>query len=161
MEDLTKLLRDLSKGISHIDRSIRKVGEAIEGIESSVKPAPHTHEETERSVEYCLDCCVKHLSAASTFLKEAIQFPDYREKVRDAIKELVGCEDDSLTTRNEEVQKLNSAVRSLRKRLWASPVALGMGDRKEIEMFKSEIDKLLDGVYEIRKREIEATKRYV
>jgi len=73
----------------------------------------------------------------------------------------VGCEDDSLTAQNEDVRKLNSAVRTLRKRIWASPVALGLGEKKEIGKFKAEADKLLDEVYEIRKKEIEAARRFV
>jgi len=124
---------------------------------------PHTHlsYEGQSKLDYCVECLSKHSQAGSVLMREAVQRaeagspsdPGVLEKVRGAVKELVGFEDDSDTVKNERISGLNTAARELRKLIYLKRAEIGgasLGDLREI---KGMMDKLVDATYTVRTSE--------
>lgn len=109
------------------------------------------------SEDYCFECLVKHYSAVVRYLEEAWDFLSRgdvgpaKSKVRRAIMEIVGSEDDlGTTTTNPSVQKALDDIRihqrALRKWIWAK----GLHVSPTLEGLKEAIGKakgLLEKVY--------------
>lgn len=127
---------------------------------SRVKPKSGTYlsYEGQSKVDYCLECCEKHGQTAKILLREAIQraeadspsSPGAMEKVRGAVEELVGFEDDSDTVKNERVATLNSLSRTLRKFVYAKKAEIGGASLEDLREIKDMTDKLVDAVYQVR-----------
>jgi len=91
--------------------------------------------EGQSDVDYCLECCNKHSQTASIFMTEALQravaggpgLPGVQEKVRAAIRELTGFEDDTETVNNSAVMELNTMARTLRKHVYSTKAEIGGG----------------------------------
>lgn len=118
------------------------------------------------SIDYCLECAEKHLQTATILLKEAIQraqqcitqnpcepcclkTPEVLEKIRDAIAELAGAEDDTNPLSNEPlVKEINNQIRLIRKDIWRKKLAFGQGKIEDITEIAERIKTLTDKIYE-------------
>jgi len=123
----------------------------------------HTHlsYEGQSKLDYCVECLSKHSQAGSVLMREAVQRaeagspsdPGVLEKVRGAVKELVGFEDDSDTVKNEKVSTLNSLSRTLRKFIYAKKAEIGGASLADLREIKDMVDKLVDATYTVRTSE--------
>ena len=126
-------------------------------------PKSHTHlsYEGQSKLDYCIECCTKHGQTSSVLMREAIQRAEagspsdlgVQEKVRGAVKELTGFEDDSDTVKNEEVSVLNSAARDLRKLIYESKAEVGGATLEDLREIKGMVDQLVDASYKVRSSE--------
>jgi len=120
----------------------------------------------EQSTDYCLECAEKHLQTAKVLLREAIQRYEacYKntecvpccsensavlEKVRGAVAELAGCEDDTSTNLNEpRIREINRRAREIRKEMWNKKLAFGEGTLEDLKETHGKIEQLANYVYE-------------
>jgi len=163
IQNLDSAVRNADGVLSGVDEKLRGFDSQLtsksEGVEAPKAPQ-HSHKSKSKGVDYCLDCCSKHLSKASVFLSEASQ-KNQKEKVKKTIMELTGCEDDSLTNQNEKIRELNTDVRAVRKEIWDSPLSLGKGSSEDLNRARDKVENLLDRVYKLREEEAEALEEYV
>jgi len=162
IQDLDSAVRNADGVLSGVDERLRGFDDQLtsksERTEAPETPQ-HSHKSESKGVDYCLDCCSKHLSKASVFLNEASQ-KNQKEKVKKTIMELTGCEDDSLTNQNEKIRKLNADVRAVRKEIWNSPLSLGRGSDEDLNRAREKVENLLDRVYKLREEEAEVLEEY-
>jgi hypothetical protein len=110
------------------------------------------------SLDYCVECAIKHSQTAKVLMREAIQRavasspsdPGVLEKVRGVVEELVGFEDDTMSAKDERVLALNAAARSLRRMIYASGAEVGRASMDDLKQIKEMIDRLVDITYEFR-----------
>ena len=160
----------IDRGLGSIDDVTSQVDKRLAiGIPKAVpgppeveaKPHEHFSFEGQSELDYCIECAVKHSQTANTSMREAVQRAEagspsdkgVKEKVREAVGELVGLEIDTATVENEKVSTLNSLSRTLRKYIYAKRAEVGgagLGDLREI---KGLVDKLVDSVYTVRESE--------
>ena len=119
--------------------------------------------EGQSDVDYCLECCNKHSQTASIFMTEALQravaggpgLPGVQEKVRAAIRELTGFEDDTETVNNSAVMELNTMARTLRKHVYSTKAEIGGASLEDLQGIKELVDNLVDASYFVRQAEEE------
>ena len=135
----------------------------VSGFVARARPKSHTHlsYEGQSKLDYCVECCSKHSQTAKVLMREAIQRAQVGspsdlgvlEKVRGAVEELVGFEDDSDTVKNEKVSTLNNLSRTLRKLIYAKKAEIGGGSLEDLREIKDMLDKLVDVTYQVRASE--------
>ena len=135
----------------------------VSGFVARAKPKSHTHlsYEGQSKLDYCVECCSKHSQTAKVLIREAIQraqadspsSPGVLEKVRRAVDELMGFDDDSDTVKNEKVSTLNSLSRTLRKFIYAKKAEIGGASLEDLREIKDMMDKLVDATYQVRMSE--------
>ena len=135
----------------------------ISGFVARARPKSHTHlsYEGQTGLDYCVECLSKHGQTAKVLMREAIQRAQVGspsdlgvlEKVRGAVEELVGFEDDSDTVKNEKVSTLNNLSRTLRKLIYAKKAEIGGGSLEDLREIKDMLDKLVDVTYQVRASE--------
>jgi hypothetical protein len=119
-----------------------------------------------KGLDYCLECCEKHLQTASVLMREALQRLEecntktncepcclkteyILEKIRNTVKELAGAEDDTIrNTYDETVRQINNEIRMIRKTTWEKKLSVGRGTKQDLIEIKNKIDELIDKVYE-------------
>ena len=117
------------------------------------------------SVDYCLECAEKHIQTAKVLIREAIQraeqcltqttcepcciqTPYVLEKIRDAVAELTGCEDDTSTALNvPHVREINRRARELRRKIWQQKLSFGHGTLNDLKQLYKELEELADFIY--------------
>jgi len=118
------------------------------------------------SADYCLECAEKHLQTARILLREALQRaeqclaesqcetcctskPQVLEKIRDAVAELTGCEDDTNTKLDEpRIREINRRTREIRRLIWEKKLAFGKGTLNDIKEIMMQIEELANYIYE-------------
>jgi len=172
LENFSSMANRLQRTVDLIDGKLNVIDGTVTEIDkrftsptppaelaSEMKPkSGHLSYEGQSKVDYCLECCEKHGQTAKVLLREAIQraeadspsSPGVMEKVRGAVEELVGFEDDSDTVKNERVATLNSLSRTLRKFIYAKKAEIGGANLKDLREIKDMTDKLVDAVYQVR-----------
>lgn len=121
----------------------------------------HLSFEGQSELDYCIECSVKHGQTAKVLMREALQraraenpaSEGVKEKIQGVVEELVGFEDDTNTIQNENVQKLNTAARELRKHVYSSKAEIGGADIKTLNDIKDRIDALTGLAYQVREEE--------
>ncbi len=117
--------------------------------------------EGQSDVDYCIECAVKHSQTARMLMSEALQRAEagnpsllgVQEKVRAAISEITGFEDDTETVNHSTVMALNTMVWALRKHIYASKAEIGDASMEELRDIKGLTDKLVDASYMAREAE--------
>jgi len=117
--------------------------------------------EGQSDVDYCLECCNKHSQTASMLMTEALQraeaggpgLPGVQEKVRAAVREITGFEDDTETVNNPAVMELNTMARALRKHIYSTKAELGQASLEDLQGMKELVDNLVDASYMTREAE--------
>ena len=155
-------LGQIDKAVTQVDQRFTLPGPPT-GFLPKEKPKPHTHlsYEGQSELDYCAECLQKHSQAAKILIREAVQRaeagspsdPGVLEKVRGAVEELVGFEDDSDTVKNEKVSTLNSLSRTLRKFIYAKKAEIGDGSLEDLREIKDLVGKLVDATYDVRMSE--------
>ena len=173
LENFDSMLNRFQQTVGLIDGKLGQIDKATTeldkrftlptGFVPKTKPKPHTHlsYEGQSKVDYCQECLSKHGQTAKVLMREALQRAKagspsdsgVLEKVRGAVEELVGFEDDSDTVENEKVSTLNSAARDLRKLIYAKGAEVGTANLEDLREIKGMIDKLVDVTYQVRASE--------
>ena len=117
--------------------------------------------EEQSDVDYCIECSVKHSQTAKILMKEALQRAEagdpslegVQEKVRVAVEELCGLEDDTTTVKNEMVTTLNTLSRELRKFIYTTGAEMGKASLEQLRDIKGMVDQLVDTSYTVRAAE--------
>lgn len=112
-------------------------------------------------VDYCIECSVKHSQTAKVLMREALQRAEagdpnqegVKEKVRGAVEELCGLEDDTTTVSNEMVSALNISARELRKFIYTKGAEMGKASVEDLREIKGMVDKLVEASYTVRAAE--------
>lgn len=148
-----KLLEDV--GRKTLDLEMVKAGvEGGYGHEAKTYPG-------QSDVDYCLECAVKHSQTASILMLEALQRAEaggpglagVQEKVRGAVRELTGMEDDTETVNSTPVMALNTMARALRKHVYETKAEIGGASMEDIRDIKELSDKLVEASYLARQGE--------
>lgn len=184
LDSFGKAVQNLGNIINNVDSKIRQIDNAMQSIDRILNVPPtkipiptpiptqtqrktssgsHFSYEGQTEVDYCIECAVKHGQTAKVLLREAIQRamaaspddPGVIEKVRGAVEELVGMEDDTETVKNDRVALLNKMARSLRKYIYAKGAEIGKATLDDLKTIKEMTDKLVDAVYKVRQIESE------
>lgn len=122
----------------------------------------HLSYEGQSKVDYCLECCEKHGATAKVLMREAIQRCDangcdtegVKEKIKGVVEELMGIENDTTTTtNNERVDAINKATRSLWKEIYASGAEIGGATKENLKSFQERLEALTEVVYKTREIE--------
>ena len=169
LENFDSMLNRVQQTVDLIDGKVGQVDEALVTMDKrfmlprlieKVKPKPHAHlsYEGQSNVDYCVECLTKHGQTAKVLMREALQRakaelpsdPGVLEKVRGAVEELVGFEDDSDTVKSEKVSTLNSLSRTLRKFIYAKRAEIGDASLEDLREIKDMVDKLVDATYDVR-----------
>jgi len=120
-------------------------------------------EQTDES--YCLECVEGHGMKAQTELRHAIDrfrtagemTPGVVEKVRVAIQEISGIDEDVKSTKGADPKVSEGLSRILNKARWirkeygvgGKGLTAGHGDMKDLEMLRSEVGEIQDAAYKI------------
>lgn len=113
------------------------------------------------SISYCLECCIKHGQTAKVLMREALQRAEadgsesngVKEKVRGVVEELSGMEDDTNTYGdNEDVRKINSEARAVRKFIYESGAEIGGADMKAFREIRKRLNDLVELSYSAREK---------
>ncbi|TRZ51723.1 MAG: hypothetical protein D4S01_04220 [Dehalococcoidia bacterium] len=144
-------------------RRLRRPEPSKEESRFAATPKSHTHLSYggQSKLDYCVECLSKHSQTAKVLMREAIQRAQVGspsdsgvlEKVRGAVEELVGFEDDSDTVKNEKVAELNSSARLLRKYIYGKGAEVGTASLEDLQEIKGLIDGLVDVTYQVRASE--------
>jgi len=121
----------------------------------------HLSFEGQSKLDYCIECAVKHGQTAKVLMREALQRAEaqdplsegVKEKVIGVVEELSGAEDDTTTVKNENVTKLNTAARDLRKYIYSSKAEIGGAPVDVLREIKSKVDAFVDLAYKVREEE--------
>lgn len=116
----------------------------------------------EFNIEYCLECCDKHVGGSSKILEEAMTFYDrdgfmserVQNKVRAVVKEMAGMYDDIPRESPPRVRRVLDRSDEIRKSIWNKGLELGLGKRDDLAEIKAEVDGLRDYVFDVAKEEI-------
>lgn len=77
-----------------------------------------------------------------------------KEKIRGIVEELTGMEDDTDTTlQNENITKLNTNARDLRKHIYSAKAGIGGADIDTLRDIKARVDQLVAETYLVREQE--------
>lgn len=117
--------------------------------------------EGQSDVDYCIECAVKHSQTVSMLMTEALQRAEVgdpgllgvQEKVRGAVRELTGLEDDTETVKNPAVMALNTMARALRKHIYTSKAEIGGASMEDVRDIKDLSEKLVNASYLAREAE--------
>lgn len=123
----------------------------------------HLSYEGQSEVDYCIECAVKHGQTAKVLMRESLQRAEseknpasegVKEKIRGIVEELTGMEDDTDTTlENENITKLNTHARDLRKHIYSVKAAIGGADIDTLRDIKARVDQLVAETYLVREKE--------
>jgi hypothetical protein len=121
----------------------------------------HLSYEGQTKLDYCLECAVKHGQTAKVLMREALQRAEasdpsaegVKEKVRGAVEELSGFEDDTNTVENQTVIDLNQKARDLRKLIYSKQCEVGACQIEDLRDVKKLINILVDEVYNAKAKE--------
>jgi len=104
---------------------------------------------------YCLECLHKHINTANILIREALQRFDSREpqervleKVRAAVSELTGAEDDSKFATGK-VAEINKRIRDLRRYIWEKGYEFEIPSREALLEIGGNIQGILKDVYDV------------
>ena len=163
MVDIEEIEREIERQVREIEEDIKRFeaeleGEAGGGGEPDLGGSQFRIDlpKSEEDIDYCLECIEKHLQTAKVLMREAIQRaaagePTEKvvEKIRGVVEELAGAEDDSDTTTDMDVRRLNSKIRALRKEIWRRGLSVRGGTLEELNEIKRKIDALVDEAYRV------------
>jgi hypothetical protein len=122
----------------------------------------HLSYEGQTKVDYCLECCEKHGATGKVLMREAIQRCDangcntegVKEKIKGVVEELMGIENDTTTTtNNERVDAINKVARALWKDIYSSGAEIGGASKEDLKSFQDRLAMLTDLVYKTRELE--------
>ncbi|RLE83408.1 MAG: hypothetical protein DRJ41_04920 [Thermoprotei archaeon] len=109
-----------------------------------------------KEIGYCLECVIKHLSAAVKYAEEAI---DYKRQGRDIspfmkniVKELEGMRGDITDDAPEEVLYIRDRARMIRIAMTRTYMLVGVTTLKDLQDLRNELDKLLDKAIDIQRK---------
>lgn len=143
---------------------VKRKAEELDLREAGLKEG-YGHEaksfEGQSDVDYCLECCNKHSQTASMLMTEALQraesggpgLPGVQEKVRAAVREITGFEDDTETVHNHAVMELNTMARALRKHIYSTKAEIGQASLEDLQGMKELVDNLVEASYLTREAE--------
>jgi len=116
-------------------------------------PVPFVHSSTDEG--YCLECLHKHINTANVLIREALQRYDSKEsqervleKVRAAVAELVGAEDDSKFSTGR-VAEINNKIRELRRYIWEKGYEFEVPSRDALMEIGDRVQKILKDLYDV------------
>lgn len=169
INELDSTVKGIDGRIGEMDRKVTEIDKRFT-IPTLPKPKPtpkpersHSHEPYTGSLDYCVECAVKHSQTAKVLMREALQRASagspadegVQEKVRGAVEELSGLEDDTDTIGRdpdaERVRNLNTAARTLRKYVYATRAEIGEASFDTLKEIKGMVDQLVDACYSVRK----------
>lgn len=127
------------------------------------KNMSHLSHEGQSKIDYCIECAVKHSQTSKVLMREAIQrarrngahSEGVKEKVRGAVEELTGMEDDTNVTQeeNKNVAALNTAARDVRKFIHSTQAEIGGASLEQLGEIKEKTDWLVEYAYKVRESE--------
>lgn len=121
----------------------------------------HLSYEGQTKESYCIECSEKHGQTGKVFMREGLQRAEVCgdgscegviEKVRGTLEELAGIEADTQSTQNEDVIRINSHARDIRKHIFTIRAELGQASIDQLQEIKSMVDLLVDEIYEVRQK---------
>ena len=125
----------------------------IGSIGSNPPPIPFRHSSVDEG--YCLECVHKHINTANVLIREALQRFDAKEppdrvleKVRAAVAELTGAEDDSKFATGK-VAEINKRIRDLRRHIWEKGYEFEVPSRDALLEIGGNIQDILKDIYNI------------
>ena len=126
---------------------------SISSVGSNPPIIPFNHSSIDEG--YCLECLHKHINTANILIREALQRFDSREpqervieKVRAAVAELTGAEDDSKFATGR-VAEINKRIRDLRRYIWDKGYEFEIQSRDALLEIGGKIQDILKDVYDV------------
>jgi len=121
----------------------------------------HLSFEGQTKESYCIECAEKHGQRGNIFMREGLQRAEVCgngncegviEKVRATAEELGGIEADTENAQNEDVRRINSHAREIRKHMFAIRAELGQASIEQLQEIESMVGDLVNEIYEVRKK---------
>ena len=135
---------------------IAEEGESKLEAEPKLKHEFKTTPPKGESLDYCLECSIKHSQTAKVLAREGLQRAEagspedegVKEKIRDVNEELAGLENDTDTNLDvAEVRAINAEARDIRREIWDKKLALGQGAIDDFKHVYGRLDSLVKKVY--------------
>jgi len=127
----------------------------------SIPAMPFRHSSVDEG--YCLECLHKHINTANVLIREALQRFDAKEpheriveKVRAAVAELTGAEDDSKFATGR-VAEINKKIRDLRRHIWEKGYEFEVPSREALLEIGDRVQDILKDIYNVaaeRRKEV-------
>ena len=122
-------------------------------VSSTPPPIPFQHSSMDEG--YCLECLHKHINTANVLIREALQRFDAKEpsdrvveKVRAAVAELTGAEDDSKFATGK-VAEINRKIRDLRRNIWERGYEFEVPSREALLEIGDRVQDILKDIYNV------------
>jgi len=105
--------------------------------------------------DYCIECIVKHSQSAAMAFKEAIQraeagdpsLPGVQEKVRAAVRQITGIEEDVGNVSDTTISALDTMGRGIRKYIYTTGAEIGGASKEELYEAQYLIEELVKSSY--------------
>lgn len=166
IEETGKLLETIGKALENPEQFLPSSLFSSEELKEPRIPKKNPYVDSrifkgQSDVDYCFECLVKHFSKAEVLLDEAEKFSlsagkvteAAAEKIRRAIQEIVGAEDDIESTefRDPELKKIIDDIiakmRDVRKDAWGSRCVYGQCSIDDVRRLKKKVEELLQLAY--------------
>ena len=138
--------------LSHVGRDASRPPQVVEKPEYGAEAKSYEGQSDE---SYCLECIVKHSQSAAMAMTEAIQRAEagdpalegVKEKVKAAVRQLTGIEEDAGNVSEPAVRALDTMGRSIRKYVYTTGAEIGKASKEQLYETQNLIEELVNASY--------------